>query len=58
MPAMRTGLDEETYDALLEDAERHLRPPDRHMAALIRLALGLPVPLPPDHVKKEKGPED
>ena len=46
MPALRTGLDEETYKALLADAERHMRPPERHMAVLIRLGLGLPVPLP------------
>jgi hypothetical protein len=47
MPAIRAGLDNETYDALLADAERHLRPAERHIAALLRQALGLPVPLPP-----------
>jgi hypothetical protein len=48
MPTLRVGLDDETYYALLADAERHLRPGERHMAALLRQALGLPVPLPPD----------
>jgi hypothetical protein len=48
MPTLRVGLDEETYQALLADAEQHLRPGERHMAALLRQALGLPVPLWPD----------
>jgi hypothetical protein len=48
MPTLRVGLDNETYAALLADAERHLRPGERHMAVLLRQALGLPVPLLPD----------
>jgi hypothetical protein len=46
MPTIRFGLDQETYDALIDEAERHLRPADRHAAALLRQALGLPFPLP------------
>jgi hypothetical protein len=46
MPTIKAGLDAETYEALVHDAERHLRPTDRHIAALLRAALGLPVPLP------------
>jgi hypothetical protein len=64
MPTLRVGLDEETYRALLVDAERHLRPGERHMLALLRQALGLPVPLPPsgsavvDVCKGREGRED
>jgi plasmid stability protein len=46
MPKVSTGIDEETYQALLVDAARHLRPAERHIAALLRQALGLPMPLP------------
>ena len=46
MPAIKAGLDNETYEALTADAARYLRPTERHIAALLRQALGLPVPLP------------
>jgi len=45
MPIVKAGLDAETYEALMTDAARHLRPPDRHITALLRVALGLPLPL-------------
>jgi hypothetical protein len=47
MPIVKAGLDTETYEALMTDAARHLRPPDRHITALLRVALGLPLPLMP-----------
>jgi hypothetical protein len=54
MPRIGVALDEETLSALMKDAERHLRPTDRHVTALLRLSLGLPVPLP----KPETPPSD
>jgi hypothetical protein len=37
---LKIGLDDETYTALMADADRHLRPPDWHVKALLRQALG------------------
>jgi hypothetical protein len=46
MPTLRFAVDPETYEALVDHANRHLRPTDNHAAALLRMALGLPVPIP------------
>jgi plasmid stability protein len=48
MAALKINLDAETDRALLADAARHLRPVDWHAKALLRVALGLPFPYPPD----------
>jgi plasmid stability protein len=56
MPKVSSGIDEETYQALLVDAARHLRPAERHIAAPLRQALGLPVPLSKVH-EHEKAEE-
>jgi hypothetical protein len=44
MPTLKVPLDEATYEALLENASAHLRPPLWHAAAILRTALGLPIP--------------
>lgn len=46
MATIKVGLDNETYMALMDDADRHLRPADWHVTALLRLALGLEFPFP------------
>jgi hypothetical protein len=44
MPTLRVTLDRETYDALVEHAQRHRRPVGWHAEVLLRLAVGLPFP--------------
>ena len=44
MPTIKLSIDSETYSALIEEAARHLRPADWHASAILRTALGLPVP--------------
>jgi hypothetical protein len=44
MPTLKVPMDNDTYEALLENASQHLRPPLWHAAAIIRAALGLPIP--------------
>jgi plasmid stability protein len=46
MATLKIGLDDETYQALMEDAARHLRPADWHVKAILRLVLGLEFPYP------------
>jgi len=43
---IRVSLDDQMHLALIEDASRHLRPALSHAKALLRQALGLPVPYP------------
>jgi hypothetical protein len=43
---LKIGLDDETYTALMADADRYLRPPDWHVKALLRQVLGLEFPYP------------
>jgi hypothetical protein len=50
MAVLRVHLDEETFSALMTDASNHLRPTHWHAEALIRQALGLPMPYPPEPV--------
>jgi hypothetical protein len=56
MATIKLGLDDETFTALLEDARRHLRPTDWHAKAILRQALGLPFPYPPETEKH--GPQN
>jgi hypothetical protein len=44
MPTLKVPLDDATYEALLENASAHLRPPLWHAAAILKMALGLPIP--------------
>jgi hypothetical protein len=44
MPTLKVPLDNDTYKALLENASQHFRPPLWHAAAILRTALGLPIP--------------
>jgi hypothetical protein len=44
MPTLKVPMDNDTYEALLENASQHFRPPLWHAAAILRAALGLPIP--------------
>jgi hypothetical protein len=46
MMTLRVSLDEETYDALMVDASRHVRPLKSHLKVILRQALGLEFPYP------------
>jgi hypothetical protein len=48
MARLRIELDAECFQALIADASRHLRPADWHARALLRQALGLAFPYPPE----------
>jgi hypothetical protein len=48
MATLKIQLDDETYTALMNDATRHRRPTNWHAEAIIRQALGLPFPYPPE----------
>ena len=39
MPTLKVPMDNDTYEALLENASQHLRPPLWHAAAILRAAL-------------------
>jgi hypothetical protein len=56
MATIKLGLDDETFTALLEDARRHLRPTDWHAKAILRQALGLPFPYPPESTGQALNP--
>jgi hypothetical protein len=57
MPTIRFAIDIETYEALTDQATRHLRSTDHHAAVLLRQALGLPFPLPEGTEKRHLAPQ-
>jgi hypothetical protein len=48
MATIKLALDPETYTALMAEAARYLRPADWHAKAILRQALGLQFPYPPE----------
>jgi len=48
MAILKLNLDQETLDALMDLASRERRPADWQAEVLLRQALGLPFPYPPE----------
>jgi hypothetical protein len=53
MPTVKLELDRETFDKLVQEAMRHIRPTHWHAKALVRQALGLELPYPEKTVHGE-----